>query len=244
MKKKRILIGVAFIIFTLLFTACGNSKYKLESGSKLTKDNMKILRKNYNDLDENQKTELIVMQGRMTDKEFIKFKDDLKRLYVQQTEKDYGSKESAEKMFEEDFNYELRKKQGKLTKAEEENEKEIDKQAQANWDQAGKEIEEENKYKEAEEKIKNYFDNFVKYKEYNVKCELIEVNSKQHQIDVCLDVVTLKDITVGQMIAIRNEMAMNIEKIIKTKIKVNVKLNGEDKGTCIFNNGWSGEIHL
>ncbi|EPY2275475.1 hypothetical protein ACXAT3_000153 [Clostridium sporogenes] len=228
------------LIFMFTLIACGNSKYTVEDGSKLTKDDMKILRKNYNDLDENQKTELIVMQGKMTDKEFIKFKDDLKKLYVQQMEKDYGSKESAEKMFEESYDYDLRKKQDKLT----EQEKKEDIQRQNAAEDFNNKVKE---YMEAKDKIQDDLNKNLKNKHdgYIIESKVKDADSTQEKIMIETNILTTKDITVGQMTSIRNEISQEVDNVIKANmLEINLKLNNEDKGTYTFilNKGWDKQI--
>lgn len=117
-KRGNLLIILSIFIFTLTLTSCGNSKYKLEKGSNLTKEDIKILKKNYNSLNEDQKIDLVLMEDKMSEDEYIKFKDDLKRLYVQEMASDYGSEETASRIFEENYDLKLREKQGKLTDEE------------------------------------------------------------------------------------------------------------------------------
>lgn len=124
MRKKVIILITSLLIVTTLLSACGNSKYKVSSDSELTKEDMKILQKEYKELDEDEETRLITMSSDMNEEELKTFKDDLKRLYIEENEEVYSSKESAERAFEESFDYELRKKQGKLTEEEKKEDKE------------------------------------------------------------------------------------------------------------------------
>lgn len=57
--------------------------------------------------------------------------------------------------------------------------------------------------------------------------------------------MTTKDITVGQMTAIRNEIAQEVDEVIEVNtLEINLKLNSEDKGTYAFtkDKGWDKDI--
>lgn len=241
MRKKVIILITSLLIVTTLLSACGNSKYKVNSDSKLTKEDMKILQKKYEDLTEDEEIKLATMDINMTTDEYVKFKDDLKRLHAEElVSKGLMTKERADEAFEEDFDYVLRKKQGKLTGKERQEDKEREK--------AAKEFNNEvAKYSGAKDKIQENLNNNLenKYDGYIVESKVIDASNVSNKIIIEIDVMTTKDITVGQMTAIRNEIAQEVDEVIEVNtLEINLKLNSEDKGTYAFtkDKGWDKDI--
>lgn len=135
MKRGFLLIIIISLLVTALIGCSSNDKYKLDSNSNLTKDDMKILQKKFDDLTSDEKTRLITMKSDMTAEEMERFKDDFKRLYLEEMEGHFSSREVAEEAFEEGFDYDLREKKGELTGEELEQEtavenKEIDRKSE------------------------------------------------------------------------------------------------------------------
>ena len=228
------------MIFALTLTSCGNSKYKLQEGSNLTKEDIEILKKNYNSLNEDQKTDLILMEDKMSEDEYINFKDDLKRLYVQEMASAYGSEESAARIFEENYDLKLREKQGKLTDEEKLEKEKSEEKAEESYNEI---IE----YMNAKDKIQSNLDSNLKNKheECTIKSEVVDSNVTNKKIIIDVNVITFKDITVGEMTTIRNEVAQEVQKVIVyNAIEINLKLNSEDKGTYEFTveNGWDKNV--
>lgn len=239
-KRGNLLIILSIFIFALTLTSCGNSKYKLEEGSNLTKEDIKILKKNYNSLDEDQKIDLILMEDKMAEGEYINFKDDLKRLYVQEMASAYGSEETAARIFEENYDLKLREKQGKLTDEEKLEKEKSEEKAEESYNKI---IE----YMNAKDKIQDNLDNNLKnkYEECTIKTEVIDSDAVNKKVIVDVNVITFKDITVGEMTTIRNEVAQEVQRVIVCNIiEIKLKLNSEDKGTYTFtlDNGWDKSI--
>lgn len=239
-KRGNLLIILSILLFTLTLTSCGNSKYKLEEGSNLTKEDIKILRKNYNSLDEDQKIDLILMEDKMSENEYINFKDDLKRLYIQEMASIYSSEEAAVKSFEKEYDLKLREKQGKLTDAEILEKEKSEEKAEESYNEI---IE----YINAKNKIQDNLDNNLKnkYEECTIKSEIVDSDAVNKKVIVDVNVITFKDITVGEMTTIRNEVAQEVQRVIVCNtIEINLKLNSEDKGTYTFtlDNGWDKSI--
>lgn len=239
-KRGNLLIILSMLIFALTLTSCGNSKYKLQEGSNLTKEDIEILKKNYNSLNEDQKTDLILMEDKMSEDEYINFKDDLKRLYVQEMASAYGSEESAARIFEENYDLKLREKQGKLTDEEKLEKEKSEEKAEESYNEI---IE----YMNAKDKIQSNLDSNLKNKheECTIKSEVVDSNATNKKIIIDVNVITFKDITVGEMTTIRNEVAQEVQKVIVyNAIEINLKLNSEDKGTYEFTveNGWDKNV--
>lgn len=239
-KRGNLLIILSIFIFALTLTSCGNSKYKLEEGSNLTKEDIKILKKNYNSLDEDQKIDLILMEDKMSENEYINFKDDLKRLYIQEMASIYSSEEAAVKSFEKEYDLKLREKQGELTEEEEKKNEKSEEEAKDSYNKIME-------YVNAEDEIQNNLDNDLKnkYEEYTIKSEVVDSDHVNRKIIVDVNVITFKDITVGEMTSIRNEVAHEVQKVIVCNIiEIKLKLNSEDKGTYTFtlDNGWDKNI--
>lgn len=130
--KRNALIGLTvcfLLVFAGFFISVDTDSVPISSGSKLTKGDLKILDKDYDSLEQEERDRLIIMKSDMTTKELETYKEDLKRLYIQEMGEDYGSKEDAEEIFEENFDYEIRKRKGELTKKEKAKEKESEKRA-------------------------------------------------------------------------------------------------------------------
>ncbi|MSS43153.1 hypothetical protein FYJ27_05330 [Anaerosalibacter bizertensis] len=241
MRKKVIILITSLLIVTTLLSACGNSKYKVSSDSELTKEDMKILQKNFSNLTEDEEIKLATMSFNMTEDEYIKFKDDLKRLHAEEmVSKGLMTKERADKLFEESYDYELRKKQGKLTEEEKKEDKEREKAAEEFNNEVAK-------YSAAKDKIQENLNNNLenKYDGYIIKSEVIDTDSVSNKVIIDTDVMTTKDITVGQMTTIRNEIAQEVDEVIEVdRIEISLKLNSEDKGTYTFtkHKGWDKDI--
>lgn len=241
MRKKVIILITSLLIVATLLSACGNSKYKVSSDSELTKNDMKILQKKYEDLTEDEEIKLATMSFNMTEDEYIKFKDDLKRLHAEEmVSKGLMTKERADKLFEESYDYELRKKQGKLTEKEKKEDKEREKAAEEFNNEVAK-------YSAAKDKIQENLNNKLENKHdgYIIKSEVIDTDSVSNKVIIDTDVMTTKDITVGQMTTIRNEIAQEVDEVIEVgKIEISLKLNSEDKGTYTFtkDKGWDKDI--
>ncbi len=239
MKKISSLVVILSILI-LTLTSCGNSNYRLEEGSKLTKEDINILKKSYNSLSKEQKTDLILMDDKMSEGEYIKFKDNLKRLYVEEMASAYGSVETAGKMFENSYDLKLREKQGKLTDEEKIENESIEKKAK----ESNNEVK---KYMEAKDKIQDNLDNNLKnqYNELVVESKVIDSDSLKKKITIDVNVVTFKSVTVGQMTTIRNKVAQEVIKIIECDtVEIKLKLNSEDKGIYNFtqDKGWDKNI--
>lgn len=239
-KTSNLLIILSILIFALTLTSCNNSKYKLQEGSALTKEDIKILKKNYNSLNEEQKIDLILMEDKMSEDEYINFKDDLKRLYIQEMASDYGSEETAARMFETNYDLKLREKQGKLTDEEKVEKEKSEEKAEESYNEI---IE----YMNAKDKIQDNLDSNLKNKheECTIKSEVIDSDAANKKVIVDVNVITFKDITVGEMTTIRNEVAQEVQRVIVCNtIEINLKLNSEDKGTYKFttDNGWDKNV--
>lgn len=238
--RKKILTAMAFLMIVFTFTACGDSKYNVADGSQLTEQDMTILQLRYDDLTTNEQIDLTDMPDRMSEEELLKFKNDLKRLYVGKMEKDYGNKESAEKAFEENYDYELREKQGKLTETEKKEEKERKEAAAEFNSKVGEYMVAKD---EIQERLNNNLEN--KHDGYIIESKAVDADSVNEKITIDADIITSNDITVGQMTAIRNEIAQEVDEVIeKCSIEINMKLNEEDKGTYTFTagDGWDKQI--
>lgn len=239
-KTSNLLIILSILIFALTLTSCDNSKYKLQEGSNLTKEDIKILKKNYNSLNEDQKIDLILMEDKMSEDEYINFKDDLKRLYVQEMASDYGSEETAARIFEKNYDLKLREKQGKLTDEEKVEKEKSEKKAEESYNEI-------TEYMNAKDKIQDNLDNNLKNKheECTIKSEVIELDRVNEKAIVNVNVITFKDITVGEMTTIRNEVAQEVQRVIVCNtIEINLKLNNEDKGKYKFtiDSGWDKNV--
>lgn len=239
-KTSNLLIILSILIFALTLTSCDNSKYKLQEGSNLTKEDIKILKKNYNSLNEDQKIDLILMEDKMSEDEYINFKDDLKRLYVQEMASDYGSEETAARIFEKNYDLKLREKQGKLTDEEKVEKEKSEEKAEESYNEI-------TEYMNAKDKIQDNLDSNLKNKheECTIKSEVIDSDAANKKVIVDVNVITFKDITVGEMTTIRNEVAQEVQRVIVCNtIEINLKLNSEDKGTYKFttDNGWDKNV--
>lgn len=84
-----------------------------------------------------------------------------------------------------------------------------------------------------------------KHEECTIKSEVVDSDAANKKVIVDVNVITLKDITVGEMTTIRNEVAQEVQKVIVCNtIEINLKLNSEDKGTYKFttDNGWNKNV--
>ena len=84
-----------------------------------------------------------------------------------------------------------------------------------------------------------------KYEECTIKSEVIDSDAVNKKVIVDVNVITFKDITVGEMTTIRNEVAQEVQRVIVCNIiEINLKLNSEDKGTYKFtvDNGWDKNV--
>ncbi|NMB42369.1 MAG: hypothetical protein GX996_10630 [Firmicutes bacterium] len=120
---KNLLIGL--LVAGLLLAGCGGEEYKLSEDSKITEQDVKLLKKSYEDMDSNERARLITMQKDMTDKEREVFKEDFRRLYLEEMEGVYTSTERAKEAFEKSWDYETRKRKGELTEGEQEQEEKM-----------------------------------------------------------------------------------------------------------------------
>ena len=176
----------------------------------------------------------------MSENEYINFKDDLKRLYIQEMASIYSSEEAAVKSFEKEYDLKLREKQGKLTDAEILEKEKSEEKAEESYNEI---IE----YINAKNKIQDNLDNNLKnkYEECTIKSEIVDSDAVNKKVIVDVNVITFKDITVGEMTTIRNEVAQEVQRVIVCNtIEINLKLNSEDKGTYTFtlDNGWDKSI--
>jgi len=128
--KSLIALGIFFVLFItgLFMPSSSNDTETINENSKLTKANVKILQKDFDELDSDERTRLITMQSDMDVEELKEHKSDLKRLYIQEMAEAYGSERAGEK-FEEDFDYEIRKRKGELTEEEKAEDKKIEEEA-------------------------------------------------------------------------------------------------------------------
>src|SRR5699024_1793209 len=128
--KSLIALGIFFVLFItgLFMPSSSNDTETINENSKLTKANVKILQKDFDELDSDERTRLITMQSDMDVEELKEHKSDIKRLYIQEMAEAYGSERAGEK-FEEDFDYEIRKRKGELTEEEKAEDKKIEEEA-------------------------------------------------------------------------------------------------------------------
>jgi hypothetical protein len=129
-KKVLIGLGVCFAVFVVGFIIIPDTDTTIAEGSKITKGDLEILDKKFDDLTDDERTRLITMQSDMTVKEMEKYKDNFKRLYIEEMGEHYSSKEKAAEIFEEDFDFEIRKKKGLLTEEEQAEQKAREEQAE------------------------------------------------------------------------------------------------------------------
>ncbi len=113
---KNLLIGL--LMAGLLLAGCGGEEYKLSEDSKITKQDVKLLKKSYEDMGTSERSRARTVQKDMTDEEREMFKEDFKRLYLEETGDVYTSIERAEEAFEKSWDYETRKRKGELTEEE------------------------------------------------------------------------------------------------------------------------------
>lgn len=238
MRKKVIILITSLLIVTTLLSACGNSKYKVSGDSELTKEDMKILQKKYEELTEDEEIELATMSFDMTADEYIKFKDDLKRLHAEKmVSKGLMTNERADELFEKSYDYNLRKKQGKLTEEEIKEEKERE------------ELQAKNKAEEADVKydIQKKLD---KIKEEHEDIETLEIEkySVAGLADIRLRTKTLKEVTVGEINSIRVKTADAVVDTIDKEdvtVKIELYLGGDElKDTYRFKlgEGWDKKV--
>ena len=116
---------VCILIFGLLLGGCSSDGYELSKDSKITKQDIKLLGKSYEDMDSSERTRLITIQKDMTDEEREMFKGEFKRLYLEEIGHAYTSAERAEEAFEESWDYKARKRKGELTEEELEQEEKM-----------------------------------------------------------------------------------------------------------------------
>lgn len=115
---------ICFVVMVISFIMVPTSDEKEVAGNetKITKDDIKMFKKKYEDLSEDERVRLITIEKDMSDEEREKFKDDFKRLYVEEDLKFGTSEEDSLKFFEQDWDYNTRKRNGELTEEEKERE--------------------------------------------------------------------------------------------------------------------------
>lgn len=107
---KQLYTVLALVLALLLIAGC--------SDSSLTREDRKLLKKAYKDLTIDEELRLDKLQRELPEEELAKYKSDYKRLYVECMTALGLGKEEAGDMFENDWDYKLRKRQGKLTEEE------------------------------------------------------------------------------------------------------------------------------
>ncbi len=225
MDKKRGVLSI-LLIFTILLSGC-NNKYKLDDDSLLTKEDMKILRKSFKDLTYEEEIRLITMQSDMSTEELVRFKDDLKRLYVEEMKQIYGSEEAAEEVFEDNFERELKGKTDQSVKVE-------------NNQNAYVYIDED----DAEDAIEDSIEDKIKEFKNDVGDAIdIDVDTEfdKDKVIVKVDLKSIKDIVVGQLTVLKNLIVDEVLNVVDAKtIEVELYLGGEHKNTFIFKvgSGW------
>src|SRR5699024_8053055 len=139
-KKPLIALGIFFAMFAIgLFMAPSSETESISDEEQLTRADTKILKKDFEELDDDERTRLIAMQGDMSVEELEEYKEDLKRLYVQEMTEAYGPKGAGEK-FKEDFDYEIRKRKRELTEEEKEADKKLEKEVSKSMEEATRKI--------------------------------------------------------------------------------------------------------
>ncbi len=112
-------VVIVVVIAFNWFGGTGKEMVVLDEDSRLTQEDVRILQKSFNDLTDKEKIRLITMQTDMTIEELKTFKNDFKRLYVEELEGQFSSREEAEKAFEVSFARDIEKKEGTATPVEE-----------------------------------------------------------------------------------------------------------------------------
>lgn len=230
---RRILI-LSILIFSL--TGCGNGNYKLSDNSELNKEDLKILQKSFNQLEQDEKTRLITMESDMTDEEREIFKEDLKRLYIEEMGTIYSSPEQAAKVFEENWDLENRKRKGELTEEEKDKEEHYEKVAEET-------VEKSNEFFQAKENLQKIFNDKSQQDNKVMKVEVVDYSPYRESFDIKLKVKPFKEIKVFEINNLRNEIVDEVRNVIETKqIKIELYMGEEHKDTYIFNNGWDKQV--
>lgn len=119
-KKVSKIFWICFVVMVISFIMVPTSDDKEVSGNetKITKYDIKMFKKKYEDLSKDERIRLITIEKDMTDEERDSYKDEFKRLYIEEMGETYSSVEAAEEIFEKNWDYNTRKRKGELTEEE------------------------------------------------------------------------------------------------------------------------------
>ncbi|QNO14935.1 hypothetical protein HYG86_09190 [Alkalicella caledoniensis] len=231
-KKILVLLTIAFIL-----AGCGDNYYKVDSNSELTKDDMIILQKNYEDLDQAQQSRASTLHLYMTADELEKFEDDLRRLFIGEMASLGSTNEEADKeVFSNNFDYTLRKLKGELTEEEIKEEEDRKNNLEATRQEET----------EARREIQENLD-LINNSDSKIETLNIESYSNVGKVEINFVIDSLQEITVGEIVYTRISIVDAIMDVVDKeglKVLINLYLGEEYKDTYTFElgMGWDKDV--
>lgn len=236
MKRKLILF---LIISLIVMSLSGCNSSKLDENSKLNKNDIKILKKNYDDFTKEEQIRYLSMRLDMSEQELENFKDDLGRIYYQE-HKDFYNEEEAKEAFQDWYDSRIRDLRGELTEEEKASKDELSMAVKEEVDKSREDIQ---SYVKAEKEIQ---DKLNKYAEENIdKIKEIKSEASPTGFRTKLIVKPLKDITVGEINNFRIAIAdIVMETVEIEEVEVKLYMGSEEKDTYTFKfgSGWDKKV--